>query len=79
MSSDQLQDRLGQLKREYELGEARLRELNQQEMALRETLLRISGAIQVLQELTGESQSEPGATEVGHSEVGDVVEHGAQS
>ena len=57
MSSDQLQKRLDQLKGEYELGEARLRDLTQQEISLRETLLRISGAIQVLQELTGETQS----------------------
>jgi predicted nuclease with TOPRIM domain len=60
MSSEQLQKRLDQLKGEYELGEARLRDLTQQEISLRETLLRISGAIQVLQELTGETQSAAG-------------------
>ncbi|WP_406054309.1 hypothetical protein [Kribbella sp. NBC_00889] len=51
MSDERLQARLGELRREYALGEGQLRELLQQESALRETLLRISGAIQVLQEL----------------------------
>ena len=43
--------RLDQLRREYELGQAQLRELVEREAALRETLLRISGAILVLEEL----------------------------
>lgn len=48
---EQMQSRLLELKREYELGDRRLRDLVQQEAAVRETLLRISGAIQVLEEL----------------------------
>jgi hypothetical protein len=51
MADERLQARLAELRREYTLGEGRLRELVQQESALRETLLRISGAIQVLEEL----------------------------
>lgn len=51
MADDRLQDRLTELRREYAVGEARLRELVQQEAALRETMLRISGAVQVLEEL----------------------------
>ena len=48
---EQLQARLDELKRQYQLGEGQLRELDRQEAALRETLLRITGAIQVLEEL----------------------------
>jgi hypothetical protein len=48
---ERAQERLSQLKQEYVTGEAQLRELVQQEMSLRETLLRISGAIQVLEEI----------------------------
>jgi hypothetical protein len=41
-------------KREDRAGEARLRELEQELTKLRQTVLRISGAIQVLEELLGE-------------------------
>jgi hypothetical protein len=47
--------RLAELQREYEVGQRRLQELVAQEVSIRETLLRISGAIQVLAELTGQS------------------------
>jgi predicted nuclease with TOPRIM domain len=52
----QLQNRLNELKKEFETGQARLRELETQQAFLRETLLRISGAIQVLEELLTEAQ-----------------------
>jgi len=51
MTADRLQARLAELRREYATGEARLRDLTRQEAVLHETLLRISGAIQVLEEL----------------------------
>lgn len=60
---EQLQARLEELKREFEAGQARLRELETQEARLRETMLRISGAIQVLEEElsnTQAAQAEPG-------------------
>lgn len=48
---EQVSKRLGELKDEFESGQAKLREVERQEAYLRETLLRISGAIQVLEEL----------------------------
>ena len=55
--TEQALTRLAELQRDYEVGQRRLQELVAQEVSIRETLLRISGAIQVLQELTGESAS----------------------
>ncbi|MEW5818324.1 MAG: hypothetical protein AB1798_23415 [Spirochaetota bacterium] len=48
---EQLQTRLKALKKEFETGKARLQELEMQHSRLSETLLRICGAIQVLEEL----------------------------
>jgi prefoldin subunit 5 len=60
--SEQARGRLEELRHEYEVGQRRLQELMAQEVSIRETLLRISGAIQVLEELTGdEATSVPGA------------------
>lgn len=50
-----VQARLAELKREYQLGEAQLRDITRRETALRETMLRITGAIQVLEELLSTS------------------------
>jgi hypothetical protein len=54
---ERLRARLGILKNEDRIGQAKLQELEQQETCLRETLLRISGAIQVLEELLAEEKS----------------------
>jgi predicted nuclease with TOPRIM domain len=53
---DQLQKRLDALRNEFEVGRQRLAELEQQTAKLRETLLRISGAIQVLEEELGSAE-----------------------
>ena len=55
---EQAQSRLRELQREYDRGEQQLRELVQQEAALRETLLRIAGALQVLRELIAAENAE---------------------
>jgi len=56
MEKEQVLSRLAQLKKEFEAGQGRLRELETEQSYLRETLLRISGAIQVLEELLGQAK-----------------------
>jgi predicted nuclease with TOPRIM domain len=46
----QLESRLTELRAEFEKGQHRIKELEAESGSLRDTLLRISGAIQVLQE-----------------------------
>jgi hypothetical protein len=46
----QLEQRLKQLRAEFEAGRKKLADLEGQQASLRETLLRISGAIKVLEE-----------------------------
>ena len=48
---EKIKDRLSELKREFEAGQAMLAELQTKQATLKETLLRISGAIQVLEEI----------------------------
>ena len=55
---EQLQARLEELKRELETGQARLRELESEQAYVRETVLRISGAIKVLEEVLSGSSEE---------------------
>ena len=52
---EQLELRLDALKQEFETGQNMLRQAELQRQQLGETLLRISGAIQVLEELLGPS------------------------
>ena len=54
--------RMADVRRDYQLGQSKLQEVSRQATALQETLLRISGAIQVLEELLAEEQS-PEASE----------------
>ena len=56
-----VRERLGLLRLEYEKGERRLELLDRQRVEVRDTLLRIGGAIQVLEELIATEQ--PAATE----------------
>lgn len=48
---EQIQNRLQTLQSEYQKGQKRLADLEQEIMELKSSMLRISGAIQVLQEL----------------------------
>jgi predicted nuclease with TOPRIM domain len=54
MMKKQLQQRLQQLKTEFESGQKVLADLEAKQTSIRETLLRISGAIQVLEEVLSE-------------------------
>ncbi len=54
----QLQKRLEELKTEFEKGQQKLQELEAETANLRNTLLRISGAIQVLEEMSAEKKPE---------------------
>lgn len=60
---DQLERRLQSLRQEYETGQKMLADLEAQQANLRETLLRISGAIRVLEEALAEA-SPPTADDV---------------
>ena len=55
---EQLKKRLEELKKEYETGQARLRELEAETNHVGETMLRISGAIQVIQEMLNDSNDQ---------------------
>jgi len=54
----ELEARLKELKEEYRKGQGQLVALEQESANLKNTLLRISGAIQILQELLGDKASE---------------------
>ncbi|MCA2709491.1 MAG: hypothetical protein IM473_13835 [Microcystis sp. M015S2] len=55
---EQIKERIEQLKAEYESGQKMLADLETQESNLRTTMLRISGAIQVLEELLAQAEEE---------------------
>jgi len=59
---EQLEQRVGELKAELEKGQQMLAELEGKEAELRQTLLRISGAIQVLEELLAADTPAPNGT-----------------
>jgi len=55
---DRLKERLAQLREEFSTGQTQLVQAEARVRELRETLLRISGAIQVLSEELGESEED---------------------
>ena len=57
-----LQARLLELRQEYDNGATKARELERQQAQLTEVMLRISGAIQVLEETLASGQSQPAAS-----------------
>ncbi|MFA7243344.1 MAG: hypothetical protein WC091_24820 [Sulfuricellaceae bacterium] len=55
MNKQTIENKLAELRASQEAGQAQLRDLEQKKRELEGTLLRISGAIQVLQEMKEES------------------------
>ena len=55
---EQLKQRLAELRAEFDRGQTRLEELDGEANRLRQALLRISGAIQVLEEMLPKSNAE---------------------
>ena len=66
---EQIKERIEQLKAEYESGQKMLADLETQESNLRTTMLRISGAIQVLEELLAKTEEEETLDDVKKVEV----------
>lgn len=60
---NKIQQRLQQLRTEYQNGQTMLQELQQKQSNLEQTLLRITGAIQVLEELSPEATAQPSAAQ----------------
>lgn len=72
---EQLRNRLQSLKTEYESGQKVLAELETKQANVRDTLLRISGAIQVIEEELTKAESENDGLENGlyTSEIEDAA------
>ena len=60
---EQIERRLAELQAEYESGQNLLTNLNQQRTNLQQTVLRISGAMQVLDELLRASDADEASVE----------------
>jgi septal ring factor EnvC (AmiA/AmiB activator) len=58
-----MNERLAQLRAELEKGEHRLRQLDRERNEVRDTMLRITGAIRVLEELMEQRGQQPSAAE----------------
>lgn len=56
---ERITQRIAELKKEFEAGQARLSAIDREAAQLRETMLRIAGAIQVLEETLASDDSAP--------------------
>jgi hypothetical protein len=65
---EQIEERLAALRQEFEAGRRMLADLEARQVELQQTLLRIGGAVQVLEELLG--GGEPGS---GEAPTGDAT------
>ena len=74
----QFSNRLENLKREFATGQARLARLDEERVNLRDTLLRISGAIQVLEEELAKARQDATSTGVATEIVEEAKAEGRQ-
>jgi hypothetical protein len=65
---EQMQTRLEALRKEFQTGQAELERIERQRTHVRETMLRISGALRVLEELLAEGQT-AGQNGIGPAEM----------
>jgi len=63
---DKIETRLAELRQEFETGQRMLAELEEKREKLRESMLRIAGAIQVLEEMAGEREGNGDEKEESH-------------
>ena len=77
---EEIQARLEELKKELETGQAELQKVEMQRTYLHETVLRISGAVQVLEELLAEGQSveQPNGIDPSEAKVASVRTRGTE-
>jgi hypothetical protein len=63
---EKIEARLAELRTEFETGQRMLAELEEKREKLRESMLRIAGAIQVLEEMSGEEARNGNEKEESH-------------
>ena len=61
IAKNAIRERLEDLRHEFKEGEAKMKELEKQQAYVRDTMLRISGAIQALEELLVQTPASPTA------------------
>ncbi len=66
---DKIETRLAELRQEFETGQRMLAELEEKREKLRESMLRIAGAIQVLEEMAGEGDGDEKEESHVHADV----------
>jgi len=76
---EQVEARLTELRGELKVGEERLRELDAEQGRLRETLLRIDGAMLALAELLQREDADSGAKEAAATSAAQVSDATAQA
>jgi hypothetical protein len=67
---EQIEERLAALRQEYEAGGRMLADLEARRVELQQTLLRIGGAVQVLEELLGSEEADAGEPPFGEPVTG---------